>query len=94
MMFWVLSVTCLCSYHSAVALATVNKKLTLLVIGYFQSLNDVRGSSLSALIPNFYSPVIHFHLEFHPTVFVVKSYFPAGYLFLDLYPQNFSSTSC
>jgi hypothetical protein len=91
MMFWVLSLTCLCSY-SAVALVTLSKTLSLLVIGCFQSLNDVCGSSLSTLIPNFYSPVIHFHLEFHPIMFVVHSYFPAGYLFLDFHPQNFSST--
>lgn len=93
MMFWVLSVTCLCSY-SAVALVTVSKKLSLPVVGCFQSLNDVRGSSLPTLIPNLYSPVIHFHLEFHPIVFVIHFYFPAEYLFLDFHPQNFSSTSC
>lgn len=93
MMFWVLSVTCLCPYHSTVALDTVNKKSSLFVIGCFHSLNDVRGSSLSALISNFYSRLIHFGLEFHPIMFVVHSYFPAGYLFLDFHPQNFSSTS-
>lgn len=63
LMFWVLSITCLCSYHSAVALVTVNKTLLCLVIGCFQSLNDVCGSSLSALIHNFYSPVILFFIS-------------------------------
>ena len=92
--FRVLSITYLCFYHSAVALVTVNKKLSLLVIGCFLSLNNVCGSSPSSLIPDFYSPVIHLLLEFHTIMFVVYSNFPAGHLFLNFHPQNFSSASC